>query len=302
MEAMRDVFINELCKIAEYDKQIVLLSDDFGAPSLDKFREKYNSTQFFSIGVAEQNLINIAAGLALEGKNVFVYMISSFISRCYEQIKLNLCAMNLPVTILGIGAGFSYDIDGLTHHSLEDLSILNVLPNITILNISTTEMIPEFVKFSYRNKNGPLYIRMDRKNYSLDYSEENSFCDGFTYLGCNYPSLTIITTGTMVHKALEVSNKLKEYWVTADVIDIYRIKPINKDLLLDSVASKKILVLEENFNTLGKEISYIFSNKNVNIKYFNIPNFCFENNTRNKLHKSFGIDVDTIVKGILAWT
>ncbi|HLD82597.1 MAG TPA: 1-deoxy-D-xylulose-5-phosphate synthase, partial [Candidatus Omnitrophota bacterium] len=147
--AMRDTFFNALYKIAKKDKKVVLLTADCGAPSLDKFKQEL-SAQYFTVGIAEQNMISIAAGLALEGRIVYAYAIAPFASlRCYEQIKVDLCCMNLPVTVLGIGAGFAYDIMGPTHHATEDISIMRSLPNMTILNPSDSIMAGEFAHLSY---------------------------------------------------------------------------------------------------------------------------------------------------------
>ena len=159
--AMRDTFFNSLYDIAKQDRQVILITADCGAPSLDKFRRDL-AEQYFTVGIAEQNMINVAAGLALEGKIVYTYAIAPFASlRCYEQIKVNLCCMRLPVTVLGIGAGFAYDIMGPTHHATEDISIMRALPELTILNPSDSVMAGGLAQFSYRLP-GPKYIRFDR--------------------------------------------------------------------------------------------------------------------------------------------
>ena len=129
---MRDALFNRLYEIAKNDKDVVIVSADMGAPALDRFRRDL-SNQFINTGIAEQNTILVSAGLTLGNKKVFAYAIAPFITlRCYEQIKIELAAMNIPVTLIGVGAGFSYDDSGPTHHTLEDLSIMRVLPNIIV--------------------------------------------------------------------------------------------------------------------------------------------------------------------------
>ena len=109
---MRDAFLSMLYQKAIGDPDIILLTNDQGAISLDDFKEKLPN-QFFNIGISEQNIISVAAGLVLTGKKVYVYSLLSFIFlRCYEQIKIDLCAMKLPVTIVGVGSGYSYSPDG----------------------------------------------------------------------------------------------------------------------------------------------------------------------------------------------
>ena len=118
---MRDAFITRLYRKAKKNPDIIFCSTEFGAPSLDVFRRDLPK-QFVNLGISEQNLISVAAGLTLGGKKVFVYTIASFITlRCYEQIKIDLCAMNLPVTIIGVGTCYSYAVDGPTHHATEDI-------------------------------------------------------------------------------------------------------------------------------------------------------------------------------------
>ncbi|RMF18923.1 MAG: 1-deoxy-D-xylulose-5-phosphate synthase, partial [Deltaproteobacteria bacterium] len=117
---MRDAFFNALYGIAESDPDVYIVSADNGAPSIDQFASNLKQ-QFIQVGIAEQQMIGMAAGLALEGKKVYTYAICPFITaRVYEQIKIDVCAQNLPVTMLGVGAGYAYDIMGPTHHTVED--------------------------------------------------------------------------------------------------------------------------------------------------------------------------------------
>jgi len=156
--SMRDSFWSRLYDIAKKDRDVIILAADMGAPALDKFKRDLSS-QFVNTGIAEQNTILIASGLTLGGKKVFAYAIAPFITlRCYEQIKVELAAMNIPVTLVGVGAGFSYDESGPTHHTLEDLSIMRTLPNITINNITDNVMATAFADISYKSTS-PNYIR-----------------------------------------------------------------------------------------------------------------------------------------------
>ena len=129
---MRDFFINEIYNAAKKNKNIILITNDQGAQSLDKFRKDLPK-QFINAGISEQNIITAAAGMAQQKKKIFVYSIASFITlRCLEQIKLDVNLMKLPVTIFGVGASYSYDSAGPTHHSIEDISILRTMKNLEI--------------------------------------------------------------------------------------------------------------------------------------------------------------------------
>ena len=122
---MRDTFWNRVYELAKEDKDVIVVAADMGAPALDKFRTDLTN-QFVNAGIAEQNAMLISTGLALAGKKVFVYAIAPFITmRCYEQIRNYPAGMDLPVTVVGVGAGFSYEDSGPTHHSIEDITILS---------------------------------------------------------------------------------------------------------------------------------------------------------------------------------
>ena len=142
---IRDAFFDELYIKGSQNKDIVILSADMDAFSLRKFSKDFPE-QYINVGVSEQNMINIAAGLALSGKIVFCYSIASFATmRCFEQIKVNICSLNLPVSIIGAGAGFSFGYDGPTHHGHQDLSSMRLIPEMTILELSSNDKYSLFI-------------------------------------------------------------------------------------------------------------------------------------------------------------
>ena len=205
---MRDAFLSMLYQKAIENPDIILLTNDQGAISLDDFKEKLPN-QFFNIGISEQNIISVAAGLVLTGKKVYVYSLLSFIVlRCYEQIKIDLCAMKLPVTIVGVGSGYSYSPDGPTHHATEDISIMRALPNMTIYSPSDSNIVPALVDITLKSKT-PSYIRLDRQLLPLLYNKDHNLHEGFSILR-EGNDVTVISTGVMVHRALEVAEELLE--------------------------------------------------------------------------------------------
>lgn len=303
--AMRDVFFDKLYEIAKKDRRVILLSDDFGAPSLDKFRKDLSS-QYINIGIAEQNMVSTAAGLALGGKIVYMYAIAPFVTlRCYEQIKIDLCCMNLHVTALGVGAGFAYDNSGPTHHATEDIAIMRALPGMTILNPSDNVMVAACAEISYKN-HGPNYIRFDREKPVTIYDENTDFSDGVTSLKTG-KDLCIISTGMMVHKAFNVAHELSKHSVNAGIVDLYRIKPINAELLLKFIGqSKRVVTIEEHLinGGIGSIIAEVLVDNDITLplKRFAIPDkYCFKYGSREHIHKLYGLDVDSIVKRILKW-
>jgi len=295
---MRDSFFDGLYKLAENDRDIMVVSADLGASSLNKFKKLPN--QFINVGVAEENMIAVATGLAMSGKKVFVYAILPFATlRCYEFIKIDLSVMNLPITIVGVGTGFSYENSGETHYSIGDISIMRVLPNFTIFSPSDNIMASKLARIY----NNPTFIRLDREELPNLYKEEDNFPMGFTNLKDG--DVYIIATGNMVHKALEVSEKIKEYSI--GVIDLYRIKPINEALLLDYIGeAKRIVTLEEHFlaGGMGSAIAEILVDNNIRIplKRIGIADlYCHVYGGRSNAQFSMGLDTESITKAIIDW-
>lgn len=260
---MRDAFFDKVYEIASSDKDVVFLTDDMDAYSLRKFKADMPE-QFINIGVAEQNMINVSAGLAMAGKIVFTYGIAPFVTmRCFEQIKVNLCSMNLGVAIVGVGAGFSFGFDGPTHHGIHDLSVMRTLPEITILNPSDALSASASAEIFYETKT-PTYIRLDKGTYPYLGEPTNSFFDGFRIVK-PVQKVNIVTTGFMTSKSLEVVQFFESKGVKIGLIDVYRIKPIPYEFA-DEVLNKsqKVFVIEENSvnGGLGTEVIEIAAKEN----------------------------------------
>lgn len=302
----RDATFEELYKIALADPNVIVLSADTGARMFREFKINIPK-QFFNIGVAEQNAISVAAGLALTGKHVFVYGISNFVTlRCYEQIKIDLCCMNLPVTILGAGTGYTYSTDGPTHQIIEDISIMRALPNMTVWCPSDYAMTAELVHLAYKMPS-PSYLRIDKGPFTHIYDNWNhDFSNGLVKL-MQGPDLLIIATGIMVSKALKLVEKLREHGILAGLVDLYRLKPINKKLLIDTIkASKRILTLEEHtiLGGLGSIISEILAQDRISIpiKVLGIPDkYHREAGSREMLQRLDRLDISSVFNTILEW-
>jgi transketolase len=303
---MRDAFLNELYNIAREDRKVILISNDFGAPSLDKFREDYPD-QFIHIGIAEQNMVNVATGLALAGKIVYMYSIAPFLPlRCYEQLRVHLAFKRYHITGVVVGAGYSYDLSGPTHHALEDIAVMNALPGMTILNASDSIMGGAFARITYENP-GPKYVRFDREIFPSIYDgHKDVFSDGLTTLKKGH-DLTIIATGIMVHQAFKVADELARHSIEAGIVDLYRIKPLHEELLLRAIAkSRRIITMEENFinGGIGSIISALIADRgeNIKLKRFGVPDEYFsQGGGREQLHLLCGLDVASITKTTLSW-
>jgi transketolase len=304
---IRDAFFDEVYAIAAKDHDVMFLTADMGAFSLNRFKDDLRS-QYINVGVAEQNLVSIAAGLALGGKKVFIYTIAPFITqRSYEQIKIDLCGMRLPVTIIGSGPGITYGSDGPTHHAIQDVAVMRALPEMTILNPSDPIMAAAAARIGYKTA-GPIYVRIDKGKLPALYDTNQEFSDGLSLLK-DGPDLMIIATGIMVQQAFKVADELAKHSIDTGIVDLYRIKPINEELLLDLIRqAKRIVTLEEHsiIGGIGSVISEILIDKGKALPMKRIA--ITDKNCvgvgygdREWMHSFYGLDVNSITKRILDW-
>lgn len=302
---IRDAIFEELYDIALQDKKVILLSADNGAAISKKF-EKNISSQFFNVGIAEQNAMSVAAGLAFTNHHVFVLGIANFVTlRCFEQIKIDIAAMKMPVTILASATGYFYGEDGVTHHMTNNLALMRTLPGFTIWSPSSFFMAASLIHQAYEIS-GPSYLYFDRGPfYPLEKSEEN-FLSGARLLKLGKDML-IVTTGIMIGEAIKIAEELAKNNVHAGVLDLYRLKPLNKKFLLELLKeAKRIVTLEEHTvaGGLGGIICEFLAENNLllPVKIFGIPDtFRYEIGNRAHLRSLDGIDVLHVVKNIKNW-
>jgi len=287
---MRDVLFDEIYNCATRDEDVMLLTADMGAFSLNKFKKDFPS-QYINVGIAEQFMIDFAAGLSLSGKKVFVYALIPFITqRCYEQIMVNLCNMNLPITVIGIGPGFTYGIDGPTHHSIQDIAIMRALPNMSIFSPSNPKTIKKVME-RINTLSGPSYIRLEKGEFR-ELPEISSIGDH---------DLTIIATGIMVYHALEIKNVLCTKDIDVEVIDLYQIYPLPLDVLSAASTWNRVVTLEEHsvIGGIGDIIEGVAKKKLL--KKFGVVNSLTAHGDRNWLHQVCRLDVDSIVEDVLTY-
>lgn len=303
---MRDYFIDKIYDYASINKNVILITNEQGAQSLDKFRKKLPN-QFINAGISEQNIISVAAGLAKQKKKVYVYSIASFITlRCFEQIKLDINLMNLPVIIFGVGASYSYDTSGPTHHSIEDMSILRTMKNLEIFSPSDNNILNYIFSYSTKTKK-PMYLRLDRK--PLNFFERNNFIfkNGFSVSGNLKSKKFIVSTGNMTHIALEAVKICKEKYNTqVCLIDLFLLNFSKKSFLKTIKNSRLIITLEEHIlaGGLGGMIAeFLFDNKknkeNNLIRMGIGPENLYSYKPRNILHKINKITAKDIVQNII---
>lgn len=303
---MRDAFFDALYPFFKQNKNAVLVTADNGAPSLDQFSDNLPG-QFINVGIAEQQMVGLAAGLALEGKKVYTYAIAPFVTlRCIEQNKLDMCAMNLPIVNLGVGAGYAYDIMGPSHHTVEDISVMRVFPNLEIYSPSDSITAAALAELSFNNA-APQYIRFDRSG--LKEVHKNStpdFSKGMLPLQTG-TDVCLLATGIMVHQALEAARQLKSKGISAGVVDIFQLKPLNIQNLLELVRPyKKVVTMEEHFLSggLGSLIAETFADHSVSTPLLRIgqgDHFVFTYGGREAIWEKYGLDTASITAKISAW-
>jgi transketolase len=303
---MRDAFFDKIYDLAEKDKNVVFLAADHGAFSLVRLKKDLPD-QYINLGISEQNMVSVAAGLALSGKKVFIYAIVNFVTlRCLEQIYVDISGMNLPVTIIGVGAGFTYATDGPTHHGVQDIAAMAPIPNLSIFNSSDAVNTSAFAEMAY-NSTGPTYIRIEKGGVPQLYEDKAVFDEGLSQLK-HGEDLTIIATGNMVSRAMDVATEMKQSGYKVGVVDLYRIQPINEDKILSLIGTtRRLVTLEEHVLTggIGSLVNDVLCNHGISLPLKRIgveDQHCFYySNSRENVQKHYHLDQDSIIKTIDCW-
>ena len=265
---MKQTLVDSLIRFANNNHNLYLMTGDLGYPHLTKFAKLFPK-QYLNMGIAEQNMISVSAGLALSGKIVFIYSIIPFATmRCFEQIRNDLCYHKLNVKIVGFGTGLSYATHGITHFGTEDVAVIRSLPNMTILSPANIVETTQCLKIAYRHP-GPVYIRLGKGQNDSIYPNKLTFHLGEGILVNDGRDVTIITTGTILNKAYEVTKILRKKNISTRLISMPSLKTIDKKNILASAKQTKIIVtLEEHslIGGLGSIVSEILIDENINIR------------------------------------
>lgn len=296
---MRDIFLTQIYENMKTDEMIFLITADLGSPVIDRIKSDFPK-RFLNVGIAEQNLINVSVGLSLEGYVVFAYGITPFVTmRCYEQIRVNMSILSamrpLNINLIGMSVGTGYAMSGPTHHTLEDLSIMRVLPNIEIFSPSDNLLVKKYFQRSLKIKK-PKYLRLDTFKPALLENQVKSFNKGFRILQNSSEKTAVISTGFMVQKVYEIVKKMD-----VTLVDLYFINAYSKKELLKALQNvKTIVTIEEGFKNSGgldSEISFLFKDKKlINLGFE--KHYIFDIGDREFVHKKNGLGIDEIKKQI----
>ena len=255
-------FFDRLSNLAKKDKKIFFITADHGAWALANFKTNHPD-QYINIGISEQNMVSVAAGMALGGHKVFIFTITPFlVHRALEQLKMDISYPNLPITVVGNGSSLTYANHGSSHQSIDDISIINNLPNFEIFHPSNNFLAKVAVDNAYKS-NKPIYIKLD-KGFFPD-KKYNNFKSGIIKIyepKKNKKKFCIITTGVIKHEIIKLidNNQLTDIYI----YEIFKIKPINNKKIIHLFKRfRKIISIEEQHvnGGIGNLLSMIISEK-----------------------------------------
>lgn len=264
---MRNSVINCVFEAARQNPDIIFLTGDIGYSVVENFQRELPK-QFYNVGISEQNMIGLSAGLALAGKKVFVYAITPFATlRCLEQIRLDVCYQNLDVTVIGLGSGFAYGTHGTTHYGLEDLSVMRTLPNMKVVAPSSPKE-GEILMRQVINSRGPWYVRLNRGG-------ENNIFEGHSELGkatvmVPGKEATIFTIGAVTEEAIKAAKKLAEQGISAEVIHMHTLKPLDVEIIKEKAANRlAVVTVEEHMvnGGLGSAVAEVLAENRINTNF-----------------------------------
>ena len=300
---MRNHLINKITEFAGQNENIMLITADLGFSVIEKFKERFPN-RYINVGIAEQNMATVAAGLALEGNTVFIYSIGNFPTlRCIEQIRNDICYHNANVKILAVGSGFAYGTLGMTHHATEDLAIMRALPNMKVFtpcdSISAEAIAQDICRI-----NGPCYVRLERGGEPGIFSKDEKFKIGKLKEIRKGYYIAVITIGTVINEAIKAADILREQNKNISVYSVYSLKPIDKEQILEIAKEHKyIITVEEHQITggLGSTIAEIIAENNMNTKIIRLglnDEFTSVVGNQEYLREIYKIDYKTIIRKI----
>lgn len=303
---MRNAFAREATEIARNNKKLVLLAGDIGNRLFDNFKEE-NPDRFYNCGISEAMMTGLAAGFATAGFTPVTYTITPFNTlRCLEQIKLDVCYPNLPVTIVGTGAGLSYASLGATHHSLDDIAVLRALPNIQILVPGDAFEVSACLHAAIDSKK-PTYIRLGKKGEPTVHRQHFSYEIGTVIPIKNGSDHLIISVGNMLGECVQAAESAQKLLgLSPEVVSLGTVYPLDKKYLREAFENFQRIVVVEEHGFVGGAGSAILEwahRAQLDTKKLltmNAPKkFITGVGSQKNARSDFGLDSDTIVKNLV---
>jgi len=297
--AQRKYYGKALAKLAER-KDVVVLDADLGDSTRTSDFASVAKERFIQIGIAEQNMIGVAAGLAAAGKTVFASTFAVFATgRCWEQIRQAVAYPKLNVKIVATHCGISVGGDGASHQALEDMAIMRALPNMTVISPADANETYE-ATMALADYNGPCYMRMGRADFPLITEEGTKFEIGKAKILREGKDITLIGTGQMVMSCLDAAELLAEKGISAEVINMSTIKPLDVDAVITSISKTKCVVTAEEHSIiggLGSAVAECLSeNRPTPQIRVGVKDSFGESGDPSELMKKYGLTADDVVK------
>ena len=287
-------------QLGKINKNIVALCADLtGSLKMNEFKEKYPE-RFFQIGIAEANMMGIAAGMTIGGKIPFTGTFANFSTgRVYDQIRQSIAYSDKNVKICASHAGITLGEDGATHQILEDIGMMKMLPGMTVINPCDYNQT-KAATIAIASHEGPVYLRFGRPKVPVFTPENQKFEIGKGVKLIDGKDITIIATGHLVWESIVAADKLSGKNISAEVINIHTIKPLDKEIILKSVSKTGCLVSAEEHNIfggLGESVSRTLTlNDPVPQEFVGTRDTFGESGTPSELMKKYGLDKDSIIK------
>lgn len=302
MIAQRDVFIDKLYQKALLDKEIIMISVDMGAPSLDQWKDNLPE-QFIAAGISEQNAINVAAGLSKSGKKVFVYMMASWLARCIEQVRYSCAMANNPITILGNSVALGYAPSGPAHEPNDDIALSRSLINIEVVSPANGKATSAIVDLCL-NYPKLRYVRLER-NYASEiedvvYDEMQTVKVLHKSTTSSQKKIAILSSGYMLGRAKNLFEYLKSDYNVC-LIDLWKIKPLDSSKLYEEILEcTHVITIEEQTLSggFGSAICEFLCDNHLKpyVKRFGLPErYIFENGTREFLINENNLSPEKII-------
>jgi transketolase len=294
---MRNAFAQAVTDLSDIHPDIIMMAGDIGNRLFDKFKEKHPD-RFYNCGVAEANMTGVAAGLAFSGLRPVTYTITPFnTTRCFEQIRLDVCYPNLPVIIVGTGSGLSYAGLGATHHSMEDIAILRTLPNMHVVCPADPVEVGLALKDAIRLAR-PTYIRLGKKGEPFEIGKGITVQEG--------SDIAILSVGNMLSVAMQTAGILAGKSISARVISLHTVKPLDEKLLRELFSNYRKIVVMEEHSLIGGAGSAILEwgnlcslDLNKLIRFGGPDRFLTSCGNQTEARKSIGLEPETVSFEIL---
>ena len=300
--ATREAYGKALSQLTKENKNIIVLDADLSKSTKTCDVKASSPESFYNMGIAEANMVGVAAGLASTGKIVFASSFAMFLAgRAFEQIRNSIAYTNLNVKLCATHSGISVGEDGASHQAIEDLALMRSIPNMKVFSPCDAKETEEIIKY-VANCDGPCYVRLGRlavdsvnsSNYKFEFGKGVTLREG--------NDCTIITTGSMVQVSLEAQQKLKAEGIYVRVINLHTIKPIDTEIILKAAKETGKIVTVEEHNVvggLGSAVSEVICENHPSlVKKIGINDIFGQSGKPEELFKEYGLTSDKIVKTI----